>query len=110
VYLELLSPIHQKPLRVRKAIKSQQEESASITSTATAQWEATALVVNDQVKEVITRGSQGRPFAKSHIDSSGFGIAALIFVACLGSSTDFWIRDHTCHQRQGFTNFGSSKK
>ena len=37
------------------------------------QWEATALIFNDQVTEVITRGTQGRPFAKSHIDSSGFG-------------------------------------
>ncbi len=37
------------------------------------QWEATALVVNDQVKEIITRGTQGRPFVKSKIDSCGFG-------------------------------------
>lgn len=37
------------------------------------EWEAKALVVNGQVKEIITRGTIGRPFAKSHIDSSGFG-------------------------------------
>ena len=37
------------------------------------QWEATALVVNDQVKEIITRSNPGRPFAKSYIDSKGFG-------------------------------------
>lgn len=37
------------------------------------QWEAKALVVNDQVKEIITRSNPGRPFATSHIDSNGFG-------------------------------------
>jgi len=37
------------------------------------QWEATALVVDDQITEVITRGTIGRPFAKSKIDSCGFG-------------------------------------
>lgn len=36
-------------------------------------WEAKALVVNNHVKAVITTGSLGRPFAKSHIDSNGFG-------------------------------------
>ena len=37
------------------------------------EWEAKALVVNGQVKEIITRSNPGRPFAKSYIDSKGFG-------------------------------------
>ena len=37
------------------------------------EWEAKALVTNDQVKAIIFRGTQNRPFAKSKIDSSGFG-------------------------------------
>lgn len=36
------------------------------------EWEAKALVINNQVKTIILRGCQ-RPITKSKIDSSGFG-------------------------------------
>jgi hypothetical protein len=36
------------------------------------EWEATVLVVHDQVKAIIFRGSQ-RPISRSKIDSLGFG-------------------------------------
>jgi hypothetical protein len=36
------------------------------------EWEAKALVVNDQVKAIIFRGCQ-RPITKSRIDINGFG-------------------------------------
>ncbi|MFA7340603.1 MAG: hypothetical protein WC028_27715 [Candidatus Obscuribacterales bacterium] len=37
------------------------------------EWEAKALIINGQVKTIITRGSLGRPFASSQIDTNGFG-------------------------------------
>lgn len=71
------------------------------------QWVATALVVNDQVKAVITRGSLGRPFAKSHIDTNGFG-SGIDFRGMPWEFHGFLAPSNS--QRQGFTNFGSSKK
>ncbi|MBA4026962.1 MAG: hypothetical protein C0473_01835 [Cyanobacteria bacterium DS3.002] len=71
------------------------------------QWEATALIVNDQVKTVITRGSLGRPFAKSHIDTNGFG-SGIDFRGMPWEFHGFLAPSNS--QRQGFTNFGSSQK
>lgn len=70
-------------------------------------WEATALVVNDQVKVIITKGSLGRSFVESKIDSNGFGSG----VDFRGMPWEFHgFLDPSNFQRQGSANFGSSQK
>lgn len=37
------------------------------------QWEAKALVIKDQVKAILLRGKESRPFTRSRIDINGWG-------------------------------------